>query len=52
MNFIDNEKHIEDLLMLPDRVKGKKSYFRGVYIFSRDYDDTSYKMGMAWGRGG
>jgi hypothetical protein len=55
MNFTDNQFAIEKLLMLPDKVAGKKNksaYFKGVYIFSRDYDDTSYKIGMAWGVGG
>ena len=55
MNFTDNQFAIEKLLMLPDKVAGKKNksaYFKGVYIFSRDYDDTSYKIGMAWGIGG
>ena len=55
MNFTDNQFAIEKLLMLPDKVAGKKNksaYFKGVYIFSRDYDDNSYKIGMAWGIGG
>ena len=52
MNFIDNQLQIDELLLLPDKVGGKKNYFKGVYIFSRDYDDTSYKIGMAWGKGG
>ena len=55
MNFTDNQFAIEKLLMLPDKVAGKKNksaYFKGVYIFSRDYDDNSYKIGMAWGVGG
>ena len=52
MNFIDNQLQIDELLLLPDKVGGKKNFFKGVYIFSRDYDDTSYKIGMAWGRGG
>jgi hypothetical protein len=38
--------------MFPDKVGKSKSYFKGVYIFSRDLDDTSYKIGMAWGIGG
>jgi hypothetical protein len=57
MNFTDEQKAIEKLLLLPDKrvsIKGgdKKQYYKGVYIFSRDVDDTSYKIGMAWGVGG
>ena len=59
MNFKDKEKDIEQLFLLPDlresggKTKKKvKQYHKGIYVISRDLNDDTHKIGVAWGAGG
>ena len=56
MNYKSKYKHIEKLLRLHTRKnsKGKNTptYHKGVYVYSRGLNDTTFKIGMAWGGGG
>ena len=59
MNFIDYEKSLSRLLKLPDTrlSQGKipkqvTQYFKGIYVISRNKDDLTFKIGVAYGQGG
>ena len=56
MNFIENETNFKKLLVSGTRKtkrgETKDTYYRGMYIFSRDLDDVRFKVGLAWGQGG
>jgi hypothetical protein len=62
MNFRKHEADIKNLLHTGERAsnskdpnkkgKPKPTYARGVYVLSRKADDTTFKIGMAWGGGG
>jgi hypothetical protein len=57
MNYVDFEKTIKKLLIYPDTYKTKSGkdasqYCKGIYIISRHKDDLTYKIGVAYGKGG
>ena len=59
MNFKNYESDIEHLFLLPDKREsgGKtkrkvKQFHKGVYVISRDLDDNTHKIGVAYGAGG
>ena len=62
MNFREREKTIKNLLLTGKRKSNstdpkkknnmKDTHERGVYVLSRKTDDTTYKIGMAFGQGG
>ena len=63
MNFVRYEKSVQKLLKLPNKrdskpnkktgkVTKKPTFYKGVYIFSKDEVSDVHKIGMAWGAGG
>ena len=59
MNVKDKENDIKKLLLHPEQraSKGKvpklvDTFQKGLYVISRDVDDLTTKIGMAWGAGG
>jgi hypothetical protein len=61
MNYKRHENDLKKLLFTGRRksvsektgkVTYPKKHYAGVYVISRDEDDTVFKIGMAWGKGG
>jgi hypothetical protein len=53
MNFKDYEKDLQRFLRINTATKSKtKEYHRGIYLISRNVNDNTHKIGMAWGKGG
>ena len=59
MNFKKQEKKIKKLLVLSEKRQSEThptqyryQYQKGVYVISKDLDDTHHKIGMAHGSGG
>ena len=56
MNFISNRSDIKNLLLKGFRKtkhnRMKKTYHRGLYVFSRELHDPRVKIGQAFGEGG
>ena len=63
MNFKDHEKDLRKLLLLPNRRatastdpkkanNTKPTFYKGIYVLSKNEDDSTHKIGMAHGNGG